>query len=115
MHPPSHDDSGTCELCQRRVPRGLITLHHLVPKQKGGKADVRVPLCKPCHKQIHATFANNDLAKSYTTLEALQKAPQLAGFLQWIRKQKPDRNFKTVTSNGHPHVGRQRRRGGRKY
>jgi hypothetical protein len=93
----------------------MITLHHLLPRQKGGKADVRVRLCRPCHKQIHATFGNNELARSYTTLQSLRHAPELSAFLKWIRKQKPDRNFRTITSNDHPHVGRQRRRGGRRY
>lgn len=102
-----------CCLCCRVVPRRLITLHHLLPKQKGGKADDRVPLCKPCHKQVHATFANGDLARLYTTIEAIRSAPQMAKFLEWIRKQKPDRNFRTVTSNSHPRVSRERRRGRR--
>ena len=99
-----------CALCCRIVPAHLITLHHLLPKQKGGKADDRVPLCKPCHKQIHATFANGELAKGYTTIALLRAAPELAAFLTWIRKQKPDRNFRTVTSNAHPRSKRERQR-----
>jgi hypothetical protein len=86
----------------------MITLHHLLPKQKGGKADNRVPLCRPCHKQIHATFGNGQLATLYTDLGTLRQAPQLQPFLEWIRKQKPDRNFRTVTSNSHPRSKRQR-------
>ena len=86
----AREQSDVCELCGRTVPPHLITLHHLLPKQKGGKADHRVPLCKPCHKQIHAIFANTDLARMYTTLELLRQSPQLQQFLKWIRKQKPD-------------------------
>lgn len=97
-----------CSLCGRIVPRELVTQHHLLPKQKGGRADERVPMCKPCHKQIHATFGNGQLATSYTELSALRMAPQLQPFLRWIRKQKPDRNFRTVTSNSHPRSKRQR-------
>lgn len=88
----------------------MITLHHLLPRQKGGQADHRVPLCRPCHKQVHATFGNNDLARVYATIDALREAPQLQPFLKWIRKQKPDRNFRTVTSNDHPASRRRRRR-----
>jgi hypothetical protein len=95
-------------LCARIVPKHLITLHHLLPRQKGGKADDRVPLCRPCHKQIHATFGNGLLAALYSDLEMLRRAPQLQPFLGWIRKQKPDRNFRTVTSNSHPRSKRQR-------
>jgi len=54
----------TCRLCDREVPRDLITLHHLRPREKGGKAEDRTPLCRPCHKQLHATFSNATLAKS---------------------------------------------------
>ena len=91
-----------CALCHRQVPLHLITLHHLHPKSRGGKAEQRVPLCKPCHKQLHAMFSNIELEKIYPTLEALRKAPQLQPFLKWIRKQKPDRNFRTIQSKQHP-------------
>jgi hypothetical protein len=97
-----------CMLCGRVVPVHLITQHHLKPKQKGGKAEDRVPLCRPCHKQIHATFGNADLARSYADLDLLRQSPQLQPFLKWIRKQKPDRNFRTVTSNSHPRAKRAR-------
>lgn len=80
------------------VPPELITLHHLLPKQKGGEADDRVPMCKPCHKQIHATFTNTELAQRLSTLPSLREAPEMRGFLSWIRKQKPGRNFQTRTA-----------------
>ena len=86
----------------------MITLHHLTPKQKGGKAEHRTPLCRPCHKQIHATFSNTELVQAFTSIEALRRAVQLQPFLKWIRKQKPDRNFRTINSNDNP--GRNRKR-----
>ena len=102
-------ESGTCRLCERDVPRGLITLHHLKPRQKGGRAEHRVPLCTPCHKQLHATFSNTDLARTFDSIESLRGAETLQPFLRWIRKQKPDRNFRTTLSTGHPHARRRRR------
>jgi 5-methylcytosine-specific restriction protein A len=99
---------GRCALCHRQVPAELITLHHLHPKSRGGKAQQRTPLCKPCHKQLHATFSNVELQKLYPTLEALRSAPKLQPFLKWIRKQKPGRNFRTLRSSSHPEA---RRRG----
>ncbi len=87
----------------------MITLHHLLPKSKGGGADVRVPLCKPCHKQIHATFGNTDLAKVYASVDALRAAEALGPFLRWVRKQKPGRSFRTAMSGGHPNARRRRR------
>lgn len=99
-----------CALCGREVPAELITLHHLKPKQKGGKAEHRVPLCKPCHKQLHALFSNAELADGHDRIEVLRQAPRLKPFLKWIRKQKPDRNFRTRMSNAHPHARRRKRR-----
>jgi 5-methylcytosine-specific restriction protein A len=91
-----------CALCGRVVPRALITLHHLLPKEEGGEAEHRLPFCKPCHKQVHAMFSNKQLAASYDSIEKLQAAPELATFLAWIRKQRPDRNFRAIASNDHP-------------
>jgi 5-methylcytosine-specific restriction endonuclease McrA len=59
----SHD-TAVCELCRRHVPRRLITQHHVKPKSEGGKHSHKTPLCKPCHKQVHATFSNKELAKA---------------------------------------------------
>jgi 5-methylcytosine-specific restriction protein A len=97
--------TGTCQLCGRDVPRELITLHHLLPRQKGGVASDRTPLCKPCHKQLHAVFSNAQLAREFATLQSLRQAEALQPFLRWIRRQKPGRNFRTMSSGG------QRRRG----
>jgi len=96
------------------VPPSLITLHHLLPRQKGGRAEDRVPLCRPCHKQIHATFGNSELARMYAGVEALRQAPQLQAYLKWIRKQKTDRVFRTVASKQHPGGKRQRLRARRR-
>ena len=83
-----------CELCGRLMPRKRITLHHLVPKSRGGGPEVRVPTCKPCHKTVHNTFTNKELARDYTTIESLRSAEELQPFLAFIRKQKPE---KTIT------------------
>ena len=95
-------ETSTCQLCGRDVPRGMITLHHLRPRQKGGMAEDRTPLCRPCHKQLHALFSNKDLDRSLDSLDRLRAEPRLDPFLKWIRKQKPDRNFRTDMANSHP-------------
>jgi hypothetical protein len=99
-----------CSLCERLVPPDLITLHHLKPRERGGKAEHRTPLCKPCHKQLHATYSNKELDLELDSLASLREAPELQPFLTWIRKQKGDRNFRTTMSHGHPHKKRERRR-----
>ncbi len=103
-------DHQRCELCGRLVPPELITLHHLTPKERGGKAEHRVPMCKPCHKQVHAVLGNKELARSYATIEQLRAAPQLQTFLVWIRKQRPDRVFRASMSNTRPRSKREKRR-----
>jgi 5-methylcytosine-specific restriction protein A len=77
----------------------MITLHHLKPRQWGGKAHHRTPLCKPCHKQLHAIYLNKELDQRLDSIEALRNAEELQAFLGWIRKQKPGRNFRTIASN----------------
>ena len=91
-----------CDLCHRMVPKRLITLHHLKPKSLGGRAEHRVPMCRPCHKQVHATFGNRTLDRELADLDRLRQHPLLEAFMKWIRKQSPDRNFKTTTAAVHP-------------
>jgi 5-methylcytosine-specific restriction protein A len=73
----------SCALCGRNI--SMLTYHHLIPKQKGGKYTDTVPLCQPCHTTIHLTFSNRDLAREYNSIEKLQSAAPLQKYLQWIR------------------------------
>ena len=88
-----------CAICQRDVPGRLITLHHLKPKSRGGGADVRVPTCRTCHKQVHASFTNKELANGFADVESLRNSERLAGFVAWVGKQKPDRVFSVAPDN----------------
>ncbi len=84
-----------CELCERDVPR--LTVHHLIPrqrvKQKKAEAGPTVNICSPCHRQIHAFFDNKRLAQELNSLEKLKNEPQMARFLSWVKKQKPDKRI----------------------
>ena len=91
-----------CALCRREVPGRLITLHHLKPKSRGGGAEVRVPTCKTCHKQVHASFTNKELDDGFDSVEALRDAPRMKGFLKWVGKQKADRVFSVATDGRKP-------------
>ena len=84
-----------CSLCGRRVPIAMITQHHLTPKERGGKPEHKVPMCRPCHKQIHALFENRELERKYSDLHSLRRAPELQKFVRWIRKQAPTVNVTT--------------------
>ncbi|EMR01882.1 HNH endonuclease [Cesiribacter andamanensis] len=83
-----------CALCERQV--GSVSLHHLVPREEGGRFSETVPLCQPCHSTIHRTYSNRELARLYHTIPLLQQAPGLQKYLNWIRKRPIERisNFR---------------------
>ncbi len=83
-----------CGLCGRAFAREHLTKHHCLPKAKGGSEEHVELLCRPCHGMIHATFTNQTLAALYPTIGQLRKAPELAKFLTWVRKQAPTSRMK---------------------
>lgn len=79
----------TCALCRRVVlderiddPQ-VVQEHHLQPEMRAESPTVL--LCRPCHKQIHAVFTNEELRDDYDTIDALQTADRLQGYIGWIR------------------------------
>lgn len=89
-------DLPICPLCQRPIPpHAKQSLHHLVPKLKGGKNGPTVLLHQICHNEIHATLTEAELARDYNTVAALQEHPRLAKFVTWVAKRPPDFHSKT--------------------
>jgi hypothetical protein len=80
-----------CSLCGRPFDRRQLTKHHCLPRQKGGTRDNVELLCRQCHGMVHATYTNATLANLYPSIEQLRAAPELVGFLRWVRKQPPSR------------------------
>ena len=72
-----------CELCNRNV--SIITKHHLIPLQKGGKKFETLSLCPTCHAQIHALFTNRELATHYHSLNSLKSDKKIIKFLKFIQ------------------------------
>jgi hypothetical protein len=89
-------DDPICPLCGRPIPPGARqSLHHLVPKLKGGKGGPTVLLHQICHNEIHATLSEAELASAYSTIDALRAHPRLAKFIKWVGKRPPAFHSKT--------------------
>ncbi|MEL6688811.1 MAG: HNH endonuclease [Pseudomonadota bacterium] len=80
-----------CPLCGRPIPSGVPqSLHHLIPKLKGGKGGPTVLMHHICHKEVHAALTEAELARAYNTPEALRAHPRLAKFAAWVAKRPPE-------------------------
>ena len=97
---PDDADEPACAFCGRT---GLeLTRHHLIPRSRHNKARTRrtftrqqmkhdlVPACRPCHRTIHATLSEAELAAAYHTVPDLKSHPELQRFFRWAAKQPPD-------------------------
>ena len=77
----------TCALCER--PLGAkVEWHHRVPKSEGGR--VTAPVHPICHRTIHATLPNAQLARDYAEPAVLRAHPDIARFLAWIADKPAD-------------------------
>ena len=80
-----------CPLCGRPIPPGVPqSRYHLVPKLRGGKGGETVLLHHICHREIHATLTEAELARDYATIDRLRGHPRLAKFIAWVAKRPPD-------------------------
>jgi 5-methylcytosine-specific restriction endonuclease McrA len=89
-----------CQLCGRQVSE--LTVHHLVPRTRHNNRRVRrdltrrevrqalALLCRGCHNFLHATFTEKTLEREFSTLEALASSPQVAQFVDWLRRKPAD-------------------------
>ncbi|KAH7085598.1 hypothetical protein BKA63DRAFT_400497 [Paraphoma chrysanthemicola] len=91
-----------CELCQRDwVP---LTYHHLIPRsthdrvlKRGWHTEEKLNsvawLCRACHSFVHRLASNEELAKSYYTVELIgdggvdgdpEKRTEVEGWVKWV-------------------------------
>lgn len=77
----------SCALCGR--PLGMRTeWHHVVPRSEGGRETV--PLHPICHRALHATLSNRELARRYADPGRLRAHPDLARFVEWVADKPAD-------------------------
>ena len=76
-----------------------FTLHHLVPRSRGGKFGPKTRLCPTCHRTLHALFSEATLAKDLDSLDRIRAHPEMANYLNWVRKQKGPANFRVRRAN----------------
>jgi hypothetical protein len=80
---------GNCPLCGRPLVAGKsIDEHHLLPKSQGGRE--KFLMHRICHRKIHATLSEKELAKNFTTWHALQAHEEIAAFIAWVQKKPPE-------------------------
>ncbi|MEM9014441.1 MAG: HNH endonuclease [Pseudomonadota bacterium] len=88
--PLNTDGYPLCPLCERPIPaHAKQSVHHLVPRLKGGKGGETVRLHQICHNAIHAHFAESELARDYSTIEKLLGHDSIKKFVAWVRKKDP--------------------------
>lgn len=99
-------DRPRCELCGRVGVR--LTRHHLIPRARLGKSRTarlhgrdrrdlveRVAmLCSPCHKTVHMTLSEKELAEHFHTLPRLREHGDIARFIAFVRKQPAEARVK---------------------
>lgn len=77
-----------CPLCSRQLQRGpSVDEHHLLPRSQGGK--VKFAIHRICHRKIHATLSERELAAGYTSWEALRSHPEISVFIHWLTNKPP--------------------------
>ena len=86
-----------CALCLRQSNR--YTVHHLVPRSRGGKFGPTARLCSTCHRQLHALFSEATLARELDSIDRIRGNPEMASYLKWVRNQKEPTNFRVRRSN----------------
>lgn len=87
----SAETSAICALCGRPIPDDAPqSRHHLIPRLRGGKGGPTVLLHEICHREIHASLSETELARDFSTIDALRSHPRLAKFITWVQKRPPE-------------------------
>ena len=89
-------DDPICPLCLRPIPEtAKSSLHHLVPKLKGGKGGPVIRVHQICRNEIHPTPTAAELARDDDAPAQPSAHPWLAKFFAWVAKRPPGFHSKT--------------------
>ena len=89
-------NGNVCPICLHEYATGEMNKHHLVPKSRKGKVTILV--CRNCHRQVHALYAEKELERDFCAIELLLAADKLKPWIEWVRKRRPKGRIKTRTS-----------------
>jgi hypothetical protein len=91
------EDAPVCPLCDRPIPPGArASVHHLIPRLKGGRNGPTVRLHHICHNAVHAALTEAELARDYADVAALRAHPRIARFVAWVRGRPPEFHASTA-------------------
>ncbi|NVJ96985.1 MAG: HNH endonuclease [Alphaproteobacteria bacterium] len=91
------EEKNTCPLCGRPFGQA-VEMHHLIPKSQGGRE--LVPLHPICHRKVHALFNEKELARRFSTIEALLQSEEVRHFVSWLQGKHPDFYRRTARKGG---------------
>ncbi|KAA1473314.1 hypothetical protein DENSPDRAFT_839772 [Dentipellis sp. KUC8613] len=85
-----------CEICEREIP---LTYHHLIPRSVHSKALKKkwhpesminsvAWLCRPCHTVVHRSAPNEELARSFYTVDLLLEREDIQRWRKYAAKQR---------------------------
>ncbi len=87
--------TGVCNICERYV---RLTRHHVYPREihkalikKGydiALLNNTVNICRMCHSTVHKFFTNEELARSYYTVDLLLGNEKFLRYAKWAANQK---------------------------
>lgn len=98
--PPPAAEPPPCALCGRPLGK-RVEWHHVVPKSQGGRDTA--PVHPICHRTIHASASNAELARLVEQtgdLSAVRDLPAVARFVAWVADKPPDFNAPTRRARG---------------
>lgn len=96
-HKPKHKSKhGICCLCQRETD---LTFHHLIPRKVHRRAYFKknfskqklndgIHVCRQCHRVVHKSYTEMELAKKFNSADTLTADPFLVKPFEWLSKQK---------------------------